>query len=1247
MPLPGLENQRHALREEIRNVSVEAATFRAAFESLSVRLQRLQRIALLEDEDGGAATPPSLEVAGDEGKSEGCRELERLFSIPEARESCRADPLAVVLGVDSNIDSGRSPAARASKQSNATTASHSKTTHGAQETEEFQLLGQWTELRLANDGALGLMEVRAQKNTAQKNQLRKKQSPTMLSISFHPSSSVSLLPHSKVRISWDVVGAALLLSDVVMVPYMAAWRVDIDVPSALFFLLVITSVFWLVDIILNCKTGFYRDGVLVTDGREAVMNYARTYMAFDLVCIVLDLFVVAVPDSSSDLNVLRGMRFLRMLRLMRVAKFGRLSQALEDACSAPSYQWIVLVVALVKIFIGLLVGAHLLACAWYWIGSAGPPGRNWIDQRRAQSKSERYMQALYWVLCQFTSPSVAQQNGLETAFAGFVILFVLLVLGSCISKLTTTLSQLNRWNSEGAQRRRQLRQYLVRSQVPMELSVRIMQFVDNELLREANSIMEATALNMLSKQLRAELHVLQRGPHLAACPLFALVQATLPEVFLEVCGALSARIFEQSQVVFAAGTWAQCMYITVHGKYKLQVDPCGRRPNGEIVEFNDNQAQFAEISLFSPFLHTSTLTAGTVADAFTLCSADFLEAVQSSPVCVETICDYADTLFRGLHRGKWGVACHDHLPHHAVAEACALTRLARRASEQQRGPTPRLLPMDSCLAPMSGVQLLTGEQVRCFARRAIAAEPPQGNEAILEELPLVFPELDPDHGVYAQLVHLEERARVLCSLTSVFCLVGGRYEAFVCPQEPARRMTRELWAELQSFGLWGADDEHALHGVLVFLVVRGLGKSKSFASLVPPEQRTTPESIVMHAMGDLPGLLPSAQELSEEAVELVRDTFSVNTQFNLAQFLQGENLPAHVQALQRVLRHGGERQLKFYLFAMVAMMSGLFGVTQQRGSDFMDQANGGNIVLVIRSLLQMSVWSAERAYWTYIWSRGERLGLCARHIEHFALARLLCLARVSSPEDLTQLREVWHALSANDRRLLTDHLVLKGSNQKAVAFVFLPLFLTNAWSNPAIGLLQALCTLAEVAEMVSMHCLVDQVHSKSIRVELSDLAAFAHEVHIRHVFEACVDHSRLVRVGSTMRLVMTSKNWNRVRSAAAAEDRATDLTHMVKQVSKRQQAIQHSLGALLRSSRPSVGLPERPPGSERSRDRPPALAAEAAAPAAAGRAEPATIERAASARDCGVPRALSSTHRAAVVSLPGSLLDANDIHIAM
>jgi len=166
---------------------------------------------------------------------------------------------------------------------------------------------------------------------------------------------------------------------------------------------------------------------------------------------------------------------------------------------------------------------------------------------------DQYLTSLHWVLAQFTPAPISIQpaNPRERAFNVIVICFALAVMGSMVSQISATMAQLRAVGSENAKRRQQVRLYLRLNDVSLELSVRIMRFVDFSLKHNRVADLDE---RLLSPSLRNELVMHQRLP-LTRHPLLSLLQEGFASSFSNVCAATDHLVYGKDDVVFVAGSF--------------------------------------------------------------------------------------------------------------------------------------------------------------------------------------------------------------------------------------------------------------------------------------------------------------------------------------------------------------------------------------------------------------------------------------------------------------------------------------------------------------------------------------------------------------------------------------------------------------------------------------------------------------------------------------------------------------------
>ena len=189
-------------------------------------------------------------------------------------------------------------------------------------------------------------------------------------------------------------------------------------------------------------------------------------------------------------------------------------------------------------------------------------------------------------------------------------------------------------------------------------------------------------------------------------------------------------------------------------------------------------------------------------------------------------------------------------------------------------------------------------------------------------------------------------------------MIHDRYDIFTMPQPPSAKLLEKQWQILQTIirwveptyetcpglsrlsfkmsgveprkwvelgpslrfcvfflgGRWPKPFQEKIHAVLVLLAIRSLGKSKAVANQCPQNERS-PENVVLH-------LIEEYQGLNAAGIKYAKGALHLHSMFNLAQMLQGENVPANVSQLQESIKRDGVEALRFYILFLLGFMSG-------------------------------------------------------------------------------------------------------------------------------------------------------------------------------------------------------------------------------------------------------------------------------------------------------------------------------------
>jgi hypothetical protein len=608
--------------------------------------------------------------------------------------------------------------------------------------------------------------------------------------------------------------------------------------------------------------------------------------------------------------------------------------------------------------------------------------------------------------------------------------------------------------------------------------------------------------------LAAEVLLAQRSKYFVSHPLFSIIHTQYDNVYLGVCKAFEGNLFAQNDIVFEANHWCTALFVSAQGKYLLKSSY--RAP----VELHKPE-WFSEACLFSKILHHSTLISETISDGYSLSPLKFAECVGPSPHCAMIVVKYAKELLSHLWEGE-ATDCpqgkymvDDMLPKDLPEQV--ITSLTEEKESRKtmlvRQPSSRQPNQEEVQELISGI----------FKGTLSDAE-------LIMGLPCVFTELDSEFGLYSQVNEHDELKRVICAILSVYWLLHDRYDSFVAAQEPSKRMSEALWAEWQEFVHYASLGEEMVHVLLVFLVIRGLSKSKAVARRMGLSERSPPNVILEELLEQQ--LLTSVNNFDDHMHSLLESVIIFHEKFILPQFLQAENLPYHVDSLKKCIASEGHRPFKCYLFALVAMMCGLLGSRSMHGSLFMDNNNGRNVLLGIRCLQNVSKTSTHAIYWSYVALRARLLNYSVETTSRLVLARLACLTRASS-DSLHTLEVAWYTLSQQQQNALVDFFLADGICRKAAMFMFLPAYFEQSQKNTNIGLGLAFAVLAELVELLNRDLLKSgaELETPAVEINLTDLASFAGKVKSATVFKLVGEHSLFVQQGNSYHHLVTGDLW--------------------------------------------------------------------------------------------------------------------------
>ena len=460
-----------------------------------------------------------------------------------------------------------------------------------------------------------------------------------------------LHPDSRFRTTWNVLLALLICYSGVVVPMEIAFERDLiismcrldhqsasvtdsalnsityasgECPSFLvwFSFNLIIDTFFILDVIINFRTGFIVEGHFVSDDWLAAKNYFfGTFFIDFLGSFPLNLILWAVQSSEATtsgeaLEAGRANRVLRLFRLMKLAKLARLVKL-------KSYmQYLALLVkfnpALLRIFqlwLWAIFCCHWFGCVWWFIADmeltfpvdfisphqlradAAAAGFDdseidednleelyremliavniWIPQKAVRESPDfalKYAHSFFWgggIVSSMVPKDVEPYTSIEAVLTTLMTFCGLLLNSLVISSFASAFAAMDSKKELAGKQLDTIRSYLVIKQVPADLRARILEYYEYR-MTSSQSLYTAAHMFDMPPNLSAQLSLyVNRRIVQSAASFFADVSDAALIVLLD---ALVPEVFVPGQVIVSQGLPLRSVFFINKGLVQLFTD---------------------------------------------------------------------------------------------------------------------------------------------------------------------------------------------------------------------------------------------------------------------------------------------------------------------------------------------------------------------------------------------------------------------------------------------------------------------------------------------------------------------------------------------------------------------------------------------------------------------------------------------------------------------------------------------------
>jgi len=283
-----------------------------------------------------------------------------------------------------------------------------------------------------------------------------------------------------------------------------------------------------------------------------------------------------------------------------------------------------------------------------------------------------------------------------------------------------------------------------------------------------------------------------------------------------------------------------------------------------------------------------------------------------------------------------------------------------------------------------------------------------------------------------------------------FWLYNGDYISFTACQNPQIKLTKKSFDILKEYVFDKSlkNEKDLMEALIVFTVINDLGKVKSVVNQVKSKthvEELDHDKILSSALKLSPDLFQSFHKLKDDLKKNL--IIGLEAQFNFAQFVQGENLPANLAGLQKLGSLGEQAALVATLFNLHALfdMAGAAAMFSLNGSLVLTEETYHDIMFAIQSVESViNGSSVTEVYCNYMNARGKSLKIIPQNSENRAILRLCCMSRYHEEQEAkTILDSIQNLPSDTWNRLIEELDYVDNNNRTSIVLYYAPALLCN------------------------------------------------------------------------------------------------------------------------------------------------------------------------------------------------------------
>ncbi|XP_050407949.1 cyclic nucleotide-gated olfactory channel isoform X2 [Patella vulgata] len=459
--------------------------------------------------------------------------------------------------------------------------------------------------------------------------------------SLHHGHTFVVQHHGSFMFWWlGVVTIAVLYNLWTCIAREAFREIQDSCPAAWFSLDALSDVIYILDILVQFRTGYLDQGLMVYDSKKLARKYVNSkYLYVDIICLLpLDFFQFLVGIHP-------------MLRFMRFLKVYRSFNFLHMLESRNAYPNLIRVANLSHI---LFLGAHWFAAFYYLISEAEGFRGGWSYPQPVgeyASVTRKYLASLFWSTLTLTTIGdlPPPESNWEYLFVIVSYLIGVFIFATIVGQVGNVINNKNASRQEFERLLDGAKLYMSTHNVPHDLQKRVQRWYDYVWSRGRLNGADINSLGLLPDKLKTELAI---HVNLETLKKVTIFQECQPEFLHDLVLKMKAYIFTPGDLICRRGEVAREMFIVADGLVEIISE------SGTVLKQMGAGDFFGEIGILNLDGGINRRTADVrsvgYSELFVLSREDVLGALKDHPDAESIIRDYGQRRLREIeaHRNK-------------------------------------------------------------------------------------------------------------------------------------------------------------------------------------------------------------------------------------------------------------------------------------------------------------------------------------------------------------------------------------------------------------------------------------------------------------------------------------------------------------------------------------------------------------------------------------------------------------------